>query len=154
VYTSDSLESILSQLSTRMMNIIADGNHLQDLYYLLEFLATWEKRPRCLTPLAYQWCSAFSKAAGRFKWSELTLGQKILQQLRSRLQGPTLSDVPGGFRFAQDEFPKVGRDDILHLDGTSHRTHGSLQDMTLVNCVDLLPMTLEVGFRLVTPSRD
>ena len=43
------------------------GLGFQNLYYLLEFLATWEKRPAYLTPMAYRWCSAISEAAGRLR---------------------------------------------------------------------------------------
>jgi hypothetical protein len=65
VYASDSLETILTHLSTRVMSIIADGNGLQHLNLLLEFLVAWEKRPVYLTPMAYEWCSAISEAARR-----------------------------------------------------------------------------------------
>ena len=58
----DSLETILSHLSTRVMNVIANGRCLQHLVYLLEFLAAWEERPTYLTPMAHQWCSAISEA--------------------------------------------------------------------------------------------
>jgi len=43
------------------MEVITDGDKRQHLYFLLEFLAAWEKQPMCLTPMAYQWCSAFSE---------------------------------------------------------------------------------------------
>jgi hypothetical protein len=65
VYASDSLETILSHLSIRVMNVIADGSYLHHLNYLLEFLAAWEKRPAYLTPMAYQWCSAISASLRR-----------------------------------------------------------------------------------------
>ena len=40
-YASDSLEDILSYLSTRVTNAIADGKPLHHLYHLLEYLAAW-----------------------------------------------------------------------------------------------------------------
>ena len=43
VYTSDSLEAILSHLSTRVIDSITSGNHVQHLDCLLRFLAAWEK---------------------------------------------------------------------------------------------------------------
>ena len=46
------------------MHTITNKNHHQHLYYLLEYLAAWEERPACLTPMAYQWCLTISKAAG------------------------------------------------------------------------------------------
>jgi hypothetical protein len=47
VYASDSLQTILTHLSTRVMDVIASGNGLQHLNLLLEFLAAWEK-PTCV----------------------------------------------------------------------------------------------------------
>jgi len=64
VYTSDSLEIILSHLSTSVMSAIVDGDALQHLNFLLEFLAAWSKCPTCLTPMAYEWCSAISDVGG------------------------------------------------------------------------------------------
>ena len=46
------------------MHALSQRNYLPHLYYLLEYLAAWEKRPACLTPMAYQWCIAISKMAG------------------------------------------------------------------------------------------
>ena len=40
----DSLEVILSHLSTRVMDVIRDGKQLQHLYFLLEFLVAWKER--------------------------------------------------------------------------------------------------------------
>ena len=53
VHASDSLEIILSHLSARVMDVIANGNRVERLKYLLKFLAAWKERPACLTPIAY-----------------------------------------------------------------------------------------------------
>ena len=63
VCASDSLEVILSRLSTKLMGVIVDGHYLRHLNYLLEFLVAWEKRPTNLTSMAYQWCCTISEAA-------------------------------------------------------------------------------------------
>jgi len=81
VYASDSLEAILSHLSTRVTNVIADGNCPKYLDPLLEFLAAWEKRPAYLTPMAYQWCSAISEVAGRLSSSEVTVSYPAWLQI-------------------------------------------------------------------------
>lgn len=96
--TSDSLEAILSYLSTRVMDIILDGDFLEHLYYLLEFLAAWEKRPAHLAPIAYQWCSAISEAAGResstfqhFLRDKVALGHKLKIRLDNLCPRPNVS---------------------------------------------------------------
>ena len=78
------------------MYTIANRNHLQHLYYLLEYLAAWEKQPAYLTPVAYQWCLTISKIAGglghggvpiiqsRPLWHKL--GHKLESQLGHELE--------------------------------------------------------------------
>jgi hypothetical protein len=150
VYTSDSLKPILSHLSTKVMNIIANGTHIEDLHYLLEFLAAWEKRPLSLTPMAHQWCSTLSKVAG--SWGEPTGMRGLLQPLRLKLQDPTCG-VPYNI---EEAFSKVGRYwEFLHSGNTFHRACRHLQNLsgpTLPPYVDLLHAILEIGFRLVTPD--
>jgi hypothetical protein len=157
VYTSDSLETIFSHLSTRVVNAIAGGNCLQDLRHLLEFLAAWEKRPGCLTPMAYQWCSAISEAAERLEWdgwSTPSLERKMLLQLRVGPLG-SVYDILDARRFAEGGFSKVGcHCDIFRSDDASHRPHGPPQDLSLDYYANLLPVALEIGFRLVTSSID
>ena len=63
--TSDSLETILSSLSQRVMDVIADGSRFKVLKYLMTFLAAWKERPALFIPMAYQWCSAISEVAGK-----------------------------------------------------------------------------------------
>jgi hypothetical protein len=153
--TSDSLETILSYLSTRVMNAIADGSCLQHLNYLLEFLAAWEKRPECLTPMAYQWCSAISEAAGRLEWGELSDRRQILRVLRLELQDPALGAAPHYLQFADGGFSEVGRRcGPLRSGGTSHSARGPPQALTPSYYVDLLRTTLEIGFRQATPGHD
>ena len=152
---SDSLETILSHLSTKVINVIADGNCPQHLHYLLEFLAAWEKRPECLTSMAYQWCSAISEAAGRLKWGDRTGRQEILRLLRLKLQDLARDVVRYFLQFAEDEFSEAGgRCDSLRLGDTSHRVHGRPPALTTDHYMDLLRTSLEIGFRLVTPGRD
>jgi hypothetical protein len=155
VHTSDSLKPILSHLSTRVMGVIADGNCLQDLHYLLKFLAAWGKRPEYLTPMAYQWCSTISEAAGRLDWSQLTSRRRILMPLRPGPQGPTFAAFLREYPFTEEGFSGVGhRCDSLRLDDTLHHTRGLPQFLTPSSYMDLLPATLEIGFRLVTRGSD
>jgi len=154
VYASDSLEVILSHLSMTVMKAIGDGSCLHHLNYLLEFLAAWEKRPGCLTRMAYQWCSAISEAAGRDNPSEITINlpgelQYILQhQLRLRPQD--LAYLPWT---SETGFSEVGPDcDPVRLDPTSHHSRGHPQRLTPPMYAHLLFITLEIGFRRVTPS--
>jgi len=44
------------------MDAFANRTHIQYLVFLVDFLARWEERPACLTPMAYEWCSVFSEA--------------------------------------------------------------------------------------------
>jgi hypothetical protein len=154
MYISGSLETILSHLSARVLNVIANGNCLRDLHHLLEFLAAWKERPACLTPMAYQWCSAIFEAAGRLGWGGLTGRQEILLQLRLGLQDPALSKDSYTFQFAERQFSEVGHHfDFIRLGDTPHHPHGSPQDPP-PGYADLLPTTLEIGFRLITPGGD
>ena len=88
--TSDSLETVLSNLSASVMNTIADGTCIHDLHLLLEFLAAWEKRPECLTRMVCQWSSAISKAVGRLHPSETQIEPpyhlKCIVELNIRLR--------------------------------------------------------------------
>jgi len=138
------------------MNGIADGSCLHHLNYLLEFLAAWENRPACLTPMAYQWCSDISEVAGRLGPSEITIGlpdtlQVILEdQLRLRPQD--LTNLP---LTSEAGFSEVGPGhDPARLDPTSHHTCGRPQRLTPPMYTHLLFITLDIGFRYVTPSRD
>lgn len=57
--------SILTHLSQRVLEVIPDIRYTGRLGRLLDTLLTWENRPVCLTPIAYQWCSAISESIGR-----------------------------------------------------------------------------------------
>jgi len=142
-----------------MTNVILDGDYLQHIQYLLEFLAAWEKRPACLTPMAYQWCSAISEAAGRLEPSEppddkLTWGQRRhRRQLRLRPQNLAAEvlltrDVESGFSEAGPSC------DPVRLDDTSHRARRYPHTLTLDSYIHLLSITLDIGFRLAAPSHD
>lgn len=120
------------------MNVIAHGTHVRHLDYLLDFLAEWEKRPMCLTPIAYQWCSAISEVTG-------TLGQ-----------GGTHASQQGRLRRTfwklEEEFSEVGPGcDLFRLDDTSP-SRELPQGLTPTEYTDLLFTTLEVGFRLAEPG--
>ena len=71
----------------RVMKVISDGNLVQHLYFLLEFLAAWEKRPLCLTQMAYEWCSAISEVAGKLGQGEIPIiePRPRLNELASRI---------------------------------------------------------------------
>ena len=179
MYTSDSLETILSSLSVRVIEVISDGNSLQHLYYLLEFLAAWKERPLS-TWMAYQWCSAISEAAVKLGGREIPIIEprppldelpasappiyphqpppllpRFALQFRLGQQGLVFgagSDhIPV---FVEDEFSKVGPGcDPVHSGDTSYRTPGgSLEGPTPIQYAHLLSITLEIGFRQ-TPYR-
>jgi len=84
--SSDLLEVILSHLSKTVMNVTSDGYFLHHLRYPLEFLAAWEERSACLTPLAYRWCSAISEAAARPGPSSIHTDQQLWQLFRLQPQ--------------------------------------------------------------------
>jgi len=154
VCASDSLEAILSHLSITVMSGIADGSCLHHLVYLLEFLAAWEKRPAYLTPMAYQWCSAISKAARRLIPDEIPTS--LPYQLRHILQYQRRLRPQDGLPItAESGFSQVGsRFDPVRLDGTSLHSHRHPQRLTPPMYAHLLFITLEIGFRRVTSSHD
>jgi len=134
------------------MNIIAHGNLLRHLDYLMEFLAAWEKRPEWLTPMAYQWCSAISEAAGR-------LGQKGtfpstletgLKSMFREQQALATDDVPNFLSSTvEGEFSQVGPScDLVRFGETLYNT----QEGTLEVPIPPLLVALEIGFRLATPT--
>ena len=137
MYTSHSLEKILSHLSVRVMDVIADGRCLEHLGPLLEFLAVWEERPHYLIQMAYQWCSTVSEAVGAPRSASLC----------DDSPRPIPPTTP------EDRFSEVGPGcDLLRLDGTSHqkpRHSPSREDH-----IRLLSLALKVGFRLVDPFSD
>ena len=136
---SDSLENILSSLSQRVIELIADGNHFKVLDYLMDFLVAWKGRPPLLIPMAYQWCSAISEAA------EL-LGLDGMRTSRRRW--------PRDFVYQfQVEFSQVVSNyDPPRLDNPPH-TRDRQQDPTSEKYFDLLA-PLRVAFRLAGPVLD
>ena len=176
IYASDSLETILSHLSTRVMNAISDGDGLQHLNFLLEFLAAWEKRPPCLTPMAYEWCSAISEVAGRLGLGlGLRLGLRLALRLgfglgfglqpglqlrlqpglRLRLQPQDLASDSLVSEAAEREFAHAGPScDPVRVDDASHHTHKYPREPIRFYHGILLSIILEVGFRLVVPGCD
>ena len=153
LYASDSLETILSHLSMKVMDIIINRVCYQELKYLLAFLAAWEERPMCLTPIAYQWCSAISEAAGAHKLGNLS-SQTGLPKHPRGLDDPALIEIRNQHRLTEGGFSEVGRDcDSFRFGDTSHDVHRHRQQWT-PNPYSLLSTVLKIGFRLVTPGRD
>ena len=107
-----------------MTNVIADGNLLRHLYYLLEFLAAWEKRPLCLTPIAYKWCSAISEVAGRLGEREIPIVQpcpsrRELERELERQIGPLHKTTPPlGFQLGIQL--RLGRQDLALGEGQEY----------------------------------
>jgi len=155
-----------------MMNVIGDGDGLHHLNYLLEFLAAWEKRPACLTPMAYQWSSAISEVAGRLglglglrlalrldfglgSWHQYGLQPPAQPGLRLRLQPQDLASDKLVSEAAEREFSHVGPSyDPVRADDASSHTHEYPREPIRFHHGILLSIILEVGFRLVVLGRD
>ena len=140
------------------MNVIADGTCLEHLDFLLEFLAAWEKRPVYLTPMAYQWCSAISEAAERLgvgepPWQQLwSLPDQLSSRIKLRLKPQDLTGL-GFLEVAEERFPVVGPGyNPVRIDDTSDHTHIYPPDLTPFHYARLLPIILEIGFRLAGPG--
>ena len=87
------------------MEVIADGNYLRGLYWLIYFLDGWKERPISLTPMAYQWCSAISEVDGRL-----------------RSDGISIEDADTCVYVCPDDFPQFGSNSgPSRLDDTSRR---------------------------------
>jgi len=150
LYASDSLEVILSHLSTKFMDVIADGRCLGHLKFLLEFLAAWEKRPRYLTSMAYQWFCATSEAAARLGPGEIPSTTWTLSW--SGRPSPVGFDF---FSTPEYHFWGVGPGcDPVRLDNTPLRARSSRQDVILDDYTDLLRMSLKIAFRAAGPGCD
>ena len=132
----------------RVMAIIdSDVSGLQHLHYLLEFLAAWEDRPACLTLMAYQWCSAISKAARRLGQGGKPTVQPCLSQNKHEPcpRRPEFLLFPG-----EEELSEAKPEDQTRQGGACHRVQEDpLDDLSL----HLLPITLKIGFRLFAPGR-
>ena len=174
-HASDSLEDILSYLSTRVTNAIADGKRLHHLYYLLEYLAAWSGRPACLTAMAYQWCLAISEAAERLVKRGIPLGRsrsflpgsywgmpRIKLELRLEFQpSPELrlpfreQDQTSGLLYwiVEGEFTQIRPGCGPACPGDTSN-HAPLEDPTPLKYTHLLPVVLEIGFRLVEPGHE
>ena len=159
VLASDSLEIILSHLSIRMMNAIVDGR--QNLNFLLEFLAAWEKRPVCLTSMAYEWCSAISEVAGTLGLRPLyahpfnlevlfSVTSRSQPGLQLRLRPQDLASHGITSQAAESRFACVGSNcDPVHTDGVTSPGQNVPNYYGI-----LLSMILEIGFRLIVPRDD
>ena len=137
------------------MKVITNEKNPGCLEYLLEFLAAWDKRPTDLTRMAYQWCSAMSKATGRLGPRErpsrrlhdlFEQYKRHYQQYIRRLYRQELSD-PHPF---EGGFSEVGPNcDQIHRDGGFHDIRWGLlgEDETIYS-------TLEIAFRLAVSDHD
>ena len=120
------------------MDVIANGNCVQHLKCLLEFLAAWEKRPVCLTPMAYQWCSALSKMIRepRQDWTyprQVYPDDIFMMMFKDRLHEVQLNEAGPGC-------------DLDHCSRIHQR------DLGPYYYVDCLFRALEIGFRLAWPA--
>jgi hypothetical protein len=159
VSASDSLDTILSHLSTRVKDIIASGNDLQRLDPLLEFLVAWGKRPAWLTSMAYEWCSVISEAAGRPRLGELPVDLPLEPQSqpkpRDRCQPQDLAHSRVLSEIADGEFSHVGPDrDSVRMDDTPDDTRRYPRHPIPFSYGTLLSTILKIGFRLVGPGDD
>ena len=157
------------------MNAIGDGDGLLHLNFLLEFLAAWEKRPACLTPMVYEWASAICEAARRLGLGlVLRLGLRLALRigfglgfvpsgrpqlrlqpgLRLRLQPQDLAFDEVVSSAAEQEFPNIGPScDPVRLAHTPN-AQGYPRETTHYYHGILLSITLEIGFRLIKPGSD
>ena len=136
VYTSDSLAAILSCLSTRVIDVIANGNSLYHLYYLSEFLAAWKKRPECLTVMTYEWCSAISETPRWFRCHEIPIVQPW-------------TTIPGQGRYR----PYYKLHPLLQLQLTCQlQRYLLLQDLALDKSHNLLHVVTETEFFRAGPG--
>lgn len=134
-HASDFLEDIISHLSARISSLIADGRCPKHLHYLLEFFGAWEERPIWLTPMAYHWCATISEAAERL--SPGTMSQP-------------LSPSSPFSRTTEEEFSQIGTGcDLFRLGDAFPHASGLPQILPLTEYVNLLPLTLKIGFRLL-----
>ena len=137
------------------MKVIADGNGIQHLNFLLEFLAAWEKRPASLTTIAYEWCSAISEAAGRLGLGEPPVDLSPGPQPGDRYRPQDLARSGALSEIAEGEFSHVGPNcDPIRLDGTPDHAHRHPQDPIPFRYGTLLSTILEIGFRIVGPGHD
>ena len=131
-HISDSLETILSCLSTMVVDLIEQRHCPKHLHLLLNFLAAWESRPAWLTRMAYQWCSTLFEMAEK-------------PNLSSQPQ-PLPQPVP---RLPEKEFLQVGKDcDVFR----SPNAPGSQQILPPQNYMELIPLILKIGFRNISKN--
>ena len=114
----------------------------------------WEKRPTCLTPLVYQWCSTISHAIETLEPNDIPAIKQALHEYRFQYVVPHKSDTGFG-TFAEAVFSHTRADcDRLCLGHTSHPDDELPQDVDYSNYACILPIVLEIGLRLAGPSRD
>jgi len=121
------------------MDAIANGDCVQYLKYLLDFLAAWKERPAYLTPMAYRWCSAFSEMA-------TGTGQNGTYIRRPNSPYSFTASSDSGDRGPEIQFTEVGPG----CDRT-HCVRGLRRNLNPYEYVDLPIRALEIGFRQPGP---
>ena len=125
---SDSLEAILSHLSQRVLDVIPDAHYTGRLARLLDNFLAWGSRPMCLTPMAYQWCSAISGNLRKCERGVITPGNPLHSHgggvsLRPPRRGDSNSYSGILFTALAVGFRQMGPDHIsseIHLIHTCH----------------------------------
>jgi len=127
------------------MDAIANGNCVRHLKYLFNFLEAWEKRPPCLTPMAYQWCSALSGVI-----TEPSLDVTYTRQAHNSRSGIyQIIDMRRQAQKEEDQFTEVGPGcDLVH------RARECRRNMDPHHYAELFFKTLKIGFRLAQPHWD
>jgi len=119
------------------MDAFANRTHVRHLIFLVDFLARWEERPACLTPMAYEWCSVFSEVTEELGQDSMQISKSPYWHHRFKLDMKFTHVEPGR--------------DLVHPDDNSH-ARGRPLGLDHEQCAHLLLRTLEVGFRLADIS--
>ena len=136
-----------------MTNFIVNGNGLGRLEFLLRFLVAWEKRPTCLAPMSYGWCSASFEPAGSGA-PPRTQSQHVATGAIARNLFPPGFLPPGPFTVDRAFACAGPLCDPIRSGDASHHTRERPQNWVSFNYPHrfFFLMILEIGFRLVVPG--